>query len=96
MVDFDLRVEFCIAQELRDVTSGLYEMELEMSPQVCMKKLSRLYNQVCPQYELGNLKWSEVPHVQIFMTLYLGNGNQKEFKACVARRANSRVTQRTF
>ena len=49
------------------------------------KKLSRLYNQVWPQYELGNLKWSEVPYVQIFMALYLGNGTQKEFKACVAR-----------
>ena len=49
------------------------------------KKLSTLCNQVWSQYELGNLKWSEVPYVQIFMALYLGNGTQKEFKACVAR-----------
>ena len=54
------------------------------------KKLIRLCNQVWPQYELGNLKWGEVPYVQIFMALYLGNETQKEFKACIAWRDNSR------
>ena len=46
--------------------------------------------QVWPQYELGNLKWSEVPYVQVFMALHLDNGTQKESKACVAQRDNSR------
>ena len=54
------------------------------------KKLSILCNQVWPPYALGNLKWSEVTYVQIFMALYLSNGTQKELKACVAQRDNSR------
>ena len=40
--------------------------------------------------ELGNLKWSELPDVQIFISLYLGNGTRKEFKVCVVWRDNSR------
>ena len=55
------------------------------------KKLISICNQVWPQYELGNLKWSKVLYAQIFMALEnLGNGTQNEFNACAAWRDNSR------
>ena len=34
-------------------------------------------------------KWSELPYVQIFMALHLGNRTQKEVKACVTWRDKS-------
>lgn len=54
------------------------------------KKSIKLCNKVWPQYELENLKWSEVIYVQLFMDFYLGNGAKKESKASVAQRDSSR------
>ena len=53
-----------------------------------------LCNQVWPQYELRNLKWSEVTYVQIFMDFYQGNGAQKELKAGVSQGVTPERSQR--
>ena len=62
----------------------LWDWEIFRQQELKIYIYIKLYNQVWPQYELGNLKWSEVTYVQIFMDFYLGNGAQKELKSGVA------------